>query len=390
MSTDSEIESFTRRSKKRFRRNTVNRRLLKRGTIKKNSNKIKQIKTQPINDNQSDIKRVVLSKKNLMTDWEEEIPVYKYTSKKLPIPETNTSNEHYFILTQDETRDEFIVYMRTKPYRTEISVGGNEFQGCITISILDVERIGPNSMIEAFLNVEYNERCNITNDLSRGEGTITLLRTAISFAFTYFKIDKFIFKDISNFVCLPDQHISLPALYLLKHGQSWYQKHIHSRIFHELTLNNIENYKAFVMKKQDWDFLYQTYISQKLMVGESQSREQIVAVLHDAWSRTNNYKEFILDVISDDSQCIYLMDWFNEIFDDVVDKYIYRNADNYVLYNEFPFIKGLQVTYDVIANEEMINARVKNKRYIKGGATNDTSSFRKPRQTDICVTLKEL
>lgn len=329
----------------------------------------------------------------LMTDWEKEIPVYKYTPKKLPTPETNVSDLTNFILTQEETRDEFIVCVRTKPFRIELSVGGREFQDCITISILDVERNGPNSKIEAFLNVEYNERCNITNDLTRGEGTIILMRTAISFAFTYFKIDKFILKDISNFVCLPDQHISLPALYLLKHGQSWYQKHIHSRIFHELTLTNIENYKAFVMKKHDWDYLFQTYISPNLITNESQSREQIVAFLHEAWSRTNNYREFILDVISVDSQCSYLLDWFNEIFDDQVDKFIYKKADNYVLYNEFPFVKGLKVTYDAITDEEVRNTRAKNKRYTKGGAPSDAvvkSSFRKPIQTDICLTLKEL
>jgi len=162
--------------------------------------------------------------------------------KELPIPEekynsNNKSREmlgeiHYFSLTQDETDDEFTASVKTARNGFEIMVCGKELHGCIIINLINIDYPDPDSMVEAYLNVKYSDNRNIIHDLSKGIGTITLMRTAISFAFSYFKVDDFVLNDISTIICspmIPDDEgvvtnikhpinceFSLPAFYTLE------------------------------------------------------------------------------------------------------------------------------------------------------------------------------
>ena len=321
--------------------------------------------------------------------------------KELPIPEekynsNNKSREmlgeiHYFSLTQEETNDEFTASVKTARNGFEIMVCGKELHGCIIINLINIDYPDPDSMVEAYLNVTYSDNRNIIHDLSKGIGTVILMRAAISFAFSYFKIDDFVLNDRSTFICSPEPAIyspiitvtdgvvtniqypntcefSLPAFYILKYGKSWFQKHLNARIYNRDLNKKLAKYKDFVCVKQDWDYLYNTYILPALQMynkylnsfdkdeDEDEKHEQqeeanlkaiehIRSSLYNSWSKTDTYRDFILDVISDDNQCYYLTGWFDKVFHDIVHGGYYEDVDNVVLYEEFPFVQGLNVSY---------------------------------------------
>ena len=313
------------------------------------------------------IKNVTIQKKyNIVDDLESNIPLHKYIPELLPIPDNykndNIKLKHYFELSQIESTDVFHASVRPTRDGAEILIGGEKTRGCIIIHISTIELGNKKTIVEAFLNVKYNEHCNITNDLAKGIGTIILMRTAMSFAFTYFKIDKFILKDVSKFEC-DTQYISLPALYILKYGKSWYQKHINARTYNEQLHRNIEKYKLFVDSKPDWDYLYNKFILPDVQSCDKCDEEMIqhaLPLLYDTWKRTDNYRDFILDIISKDDHCVYLMGWFDNIFHYIVDEVFYGQVDNFLLYDEFPFIKGLNVQY--MKTTRVINQKDENQK----------------------------
>ncbi len=296
------------------------------------------------------------------------------TIQQLPIPEKykligSRGLFHYFTITQQETTDVFTVSVETK-YNSfcEILVGGDNLHGCIIINVARIDYQNPNSPWEAFLNVEYMENRNITNDETKGAGTVAMMRTAISFVFTYFNISQFVLKDISVFICSPQParyspifnkvdnkivsvipentyEIFLPALYILKYGHSWYKKNFNTQFDNKKLRSRIALYKLFIHSKQDWHYLYDKYISPNLRILEDDEREKIQTVLYDAWSRTETFRDFILDVISDDNHCYYLLYWFDSIFNDIVCSGYFADVDNIISYDEFEFVRGMNVSY---------------------------------------------
>jgi hypothetical protein len=319
------------------------------------------------------IRKITFSSDYVLEDSEKDIPLNVYTPIRLPVPEDNISEEHRnaysitrsFIASQTETDDTFSVSVKYKMYITEVIVGLARY-GCVIITIQKVDWYDHNSFIEATINVKHHEYCNILHNLQKGKGTIVMVRTAISFALTYFKIDKFRLKDMGQINCNDTYQISLPALYLLKHGMTWYQKHIGVHIYNTQLLKRIENYKQFVATKPKWEYLYNTYILPELRKykRDNEDRENILEnvrdikiFLYEKWNNADNYRDFIGSIVSDEQQCSYLMNWFNQIFFDIVDQQFYGEADNFILYADFPFINGLAVTYvkiDDVKNKKLI------------------------------------
>jgi hypothetical protein len=335
---------------------------------------------------------IVLQPNYVLEDGEKEVPLNTYTPKLLPVPvhicknnqiSSSENTKAFFTLAQTDTDDKFVVSVKYGYKRFEILVGGKELHGCVIITIQQVDWNDPNSLMEAYINLKYNKNCNITHDLTHGTGTVILLRTAISFALTYFKIDKFRLKDKSVFQCDRKHNISLPALYILKHGQSWYKKHIGARIYNAKLQANIQRYKEFVATKPDWEYLYQSYILPDLRNEDNHcSTEDIrrtTSLLHEAWARTDTYKDFILEIVSNKTRCSFLMNWFNNIFFDIVDEELYGEADNFIMYSDFPFVQGLQVGFveAVCKDEDTIGvyrckmAYTKNEHSMMGGGSPD-------------------
>ena len=283
-------------------------------------------------------------------DQESEIPISSYQPQILP-NEPGIHNPHsQYKLTQSETNDTFMVTVyRYDETRQEITVGGSvDMPDCVKINIRCIPISNTRTITEANLIVDYNERCNTDNNL---KSAVILARVAISFAFTYFRIDKFILHDQSKFHCKTsarsDYRFHLYGRELLKYGQTWYQRNLNAHIYHPETLKDIQRYLSFVNTKPPWNIF---------------SRYTIAERLKPYWDNSKSYKELVLTLldsvhrVNPDSKvdehtninCHLLYPWFNELTSHFLRDL--PEVDNFILRDSFPFIDGLKV--EVIPENE--------------------------------------
>ena len=305
-------------------------------------------------------------------DQESEIPISSYQPQILPNepqilpnePEIQNTQSQYK-LTQTETNDAFIVTVyRYDETRQEITVGGSvDMPDCVKINIRSIIISDTRTITEANFIVDYNERCNTENNL---KSAVMLARVAISFAFTYFKIDKFILRDQSKFHCKTsarsDYRFHLYGRELLKYGQTWYQRNLNAHIYHPQTLKDIQRYLSFVNTKPPWNIF---------------SRYTIAERLKPYWDNSKSYKELVLTLldsvhrVNPDSKvdehtninCHLLYPWFNELTSHFLRDL--PEVDNFILRDSFPFVEGLKV--EVIPENEY-NETITTRLQQRGGA----------------------
>ena len=284
-------------------------------------------------------------------DQESEIPISSYQPQILPSNEPGIHNpQSQYKLTQSETNDAFIVTVyRYDETRQEITVGGSvDMPDCVKINIRCIPISNTRTITEANFIVDYNERCNTDNNL---KSAVILARVAISFAFTYFRIDKFILHDQSKFHCKTsarsDYRFHLYGRELLKYGKTWYQRNLNAHIYHPQTLKDIQRYLSFVNTKPPWNIF---------------SRYTIAERLKPYWDNSKSYKELVLTLldsvhrVNPDSKvyehtninCHLLYPWFNELTSHFLRDL--PEVDNFILRDSFPFIQGLKV--EVIPENE--------------------------------------
>lgn len=100
-----------------------------------------------------------------------------------------------------------------------LSLGGQKY-GCVRIQLDRIDR-----RWEGMLHVGYDKRCNADGALSRSQGTISMLKAALLFAWHHFKkLEVIGLKDQSVVDC-NGMPLSLPAIYLAEHRKTWYEKH---------------------------------------------------------------------------------------------------------------------------------------------------------------------
>ena len=320
---------------------------------------------------QSPVKKtIVLSTKYKATDQESEIPISSYQPQTLPtatagglseasMPNGGNMSDDIicYKVTQTETKDTFIAKVKTSVgiNGIEILVGGSIQslpKECVKINIHTIHISDTEIIIEAVFIVDYNERCNIAKN---PKSAVMLARVAISFAYTYFKIDKFTLRDQSVFHCKTsnkDYEFSLAGRELLKHGQTWYQRHLNAHIYHPRTLEDIQRYIAFVNTKPPWSAFVNTKHAERLKV---------------VWDKSASYKELVLTLLDDihrvnpDSKvdeytnlnCNLLHPWFNTITYEYLKDF--PVVDNFILRDGFQFVEGLKV--EVIPENEYASFR---------------------------------
>ena len=286
-------------------------------------------------------------------DQESEIPISSYQPQILPTNESGIHNpQSEYKLTQSETNDAFIVTVyRYDETRQEITVGGSvDMPDCVKINIRCIPISDTRTITEANFIVDYNERCNTENNL---KSAVILARVAISFAFTYFRIDKFILHDQSKFHCKTsarsDYRFHLYGRELLKYGQTWYQRNLNAHIYHPQTLKDIQRYLSFVNTKPPWNIFSHYTIAERLK---------------PYWDNSNSYKELVLTLlesvhrVNPDSKvdehtninCHLLYPWFNELTSHFLRDL--PEVDNFILRDGFPFVNGLKVEF--IPDNEVI------------------------------------
>jgi hypothetical protein len=303
-------------------------------------------------------KIIPISKDYIPTDQESEVPIPVYEPLMLPThKESITSVLMCYKLTQSETKDTFIAKVeRHSAHTIEIAVGGSVRslpRECVNINISSTRISNTKRVVEAILNVDYNERCNTEKNL---KSALILARVAISFAYTYFKIDKFILRDQSVFHCKTrdyDYKFSLPARELVKYGKTWYQRNLNAHIYHQQTLQDIQRYLSFINTKPDWNTF---------------SHYPTADRLKPIWDKSSNYKELVLtllkdiqrvypDSIMDDDtnrNCHILHPWFNDISYEYLEDL--SRVDNFILRDSFPFVQGL--TAELIPENEVTRGRI--------------------------------
>lgn len=289
-------------------------------------------------------KTITISSRYTPKDHESDIPISSYQPLSLPNDTGIPNQETHYKVGQSETDDTFIatVYRHKNGY-SEITLGGNlTLDSCVNIIIHNVYISDKQYLVEAIFNVDYNERCNIDKNL---KSALILARVAISFAFTYFRIDKFILKDNSRFHCKTsheDYEFSLAGRDLLKYGQTWYQRHLNAHIFHPQTLEHIKQYLRFVETKPSWDVFSQTKDTERLK---------------PIWEKSKTYKELVLTLLDNvqriypesviteqtNQNCDLLYPWFKHITLDYLQELAF--VDNFILRDGFPFVKGMTVSF---------------------------------------------
>ena len=295
-------------------------------------------------------KTVQMAKDYTPKDQETEIPISSYQPLSLPNEPGIHNPQSQYKLTQTETDDTFIVTVyRYDETRQEITVGGSvDMPDCVKINIRCIPISDTRTITEANFIVDYNERCNTDNNL---KSAVILARVAISFAFTYFRIDKFILHDQSKFHCKTsarsDYRFHLYGRELLKYGKTWYQRNLNAHIYHPQTLKDIQRYLSFVNTKPPWNIF---------------SRYTIAERLKPYWDNSKSYKELVLTLldsvhrVNPDSKvdehtninCHLLYPWFNELTSHFLRDL--PEVDNFILRDSFPFIDGLKV--EVIPENE--------------------------------------
>jgi len=310
-------------------------------------------------------KQVVINANYTPVNDERYISIPSYTPAILPQYATDSYDCFYYRIRQTETNDTFIATVRTRGIGDiEIIVGGSVKslpKECVKIIIQkDRDAGNRNDIVEAIFLVDYRQHCNEANDL---KSAILLARVAVSFAYTYFRIDKFILKDHSMFYCYTPTRTyeySLAGRYLLKYGETWYQRNLNARIYHHRTLDGIRKYLNFIETKPDFD-VFQASSS-------SQTREQLKQI----WMNAPNYREMVLNILDNiprkkdaetNEYCHLLYPWFNRISNEYLHDLLY--ADNFILRDGFSFTEGLSVEYLGTENTLHAGDRERMKSFIK-------------------------
>ena len=133
-------------------------------------------------------------------------------------------------------------------------------------------------------------------------GTIHMLKTGVSFIRKYYKkylnknkITFCLLKDKSNMDCLRNSHQSLPHYYIIKYGQTWYEKNFecfpHSDMIQKYYKDR-KDLRASVLSKPIIDFGL---------------KNKKLAYLYGKY---NNFKEFF-DFISSNYDCYIYRDWLD-------------------------------------------------------------------------------
>jgi hypothetical protein len=274
-----------------------------------------------------------------------DVPVSLYEPRILPLVENMFDEPMYYNVTQSETNDTFIV--KVKSLATggiEILVCGSKLSlpdECIKIKIYNIYASDTEILVEAVFIVDYKERYNNENNI---KDAVMLARVAISFAYTYFKIDIFTLRDHSEFHCNTGQHnyrFHLAGRELLQHGKTWFHRHLNACILYPWILRKITEYIEFVNTKPPWSLL-------ESALEQTNNAERLKPI----WDKSATYKEFVLTLLDENERlskvdddtnktCHILYPWFNNISS----QYLQNLAvtDNFILRESFPFVKGLKV-----------------------------------------------
>ena len=241
----------------------------------------------------------------------------KYKGAQLN-PSTKFSNE-----------TEEIKYLYDSARSFEILVGGTDY--CSNISVFSKR-----DTTASINKLEYNKKCNITEDLESGVGTRHLLNTSMNFVLAIFPhVTTFILNDASTKDCdkTKKHSVSLIHYYLVFYGETWY-----SKIFHAHLKRDTEHYKIlqlFLTKLRDSSNKKPYIEFYNLFLRDPNIQKQIIKYdIENMYNSSNNYNEFfsrLKDNISDKTElCIFVSHFLTQFVNSIFDFSSLAFADWYI------------------------------------------------------------
>lgn len=122
----------------------------------------------------------------------------------------------------DNGNDSYLMHVSSYANNYEFYFGDatNRHGPCIHI---DVDTETPT--VASLANVMYSPRCNLMQNMAKGNGTVRMLQTALSVVLKAIPtIQKVNFNDVSSYDC-SGKNVWMPYYHLVVHGNTWYEKH---------------------------------------------------------------------------------------------------------------------------------------------------------------------
>lgn len=133
---------------------------------------------------------------------------------------------------------------------------------CITIAVTHIKRMFSDPTIASLILVKYYETCSENKGLKRGEGTVDMMNTAMSFVKQVCPfIRAFKLNDSSAKTCDNGATISLPTFYITQKGKTWYEEQFGAHLLEPLhTLYRTCIYEVMNMQIDSIDSFMEEYI----------------------------------------------------------------------------------------------------------------------------------
>jgi hypothetical protein len=209
-------------------------------------------------------------------------------------------------------------------------------EACITISVFyPSDQSFPDSSIASLILVKHYEACSENKRLPKGEGTVDMMYTAMSFVKQVCKfIREFKLNDASTKQCDNGSMITLPYFYITQKGKTWYEgrfgAYLKEPMYTEYknTVEKVMNYKL-----PDFIEFYMRYIQ------STNTPQHVVDEIKKVYVPGNTIHEFFRHLYANYSVsigCILLQPWI-DTFMKIVGLHIYiLKHEWYISINQIP------------------------------------------------------
>jgi hypothetical protein len=202
------------------------------------------------------------------------------------------NNNYYAIVLENE-------------FENRIRFGGT--RECINISVYK------DDTIPQINGISYDKRCNKTESMIPGSGTIDMIKSAIKFSKSLYpdNCKSFMFKDMSNINCKKNIKVPLYYYYLSKYGKTWYQSKLNARPEFKQHIKFIEE-SLIKLNDPKEKVNYKTFCTLYLRNLDSKIKN-LQDEFKDLYNESNTYHEFLNKII-DTYDCGILNIWFNKLW----------------------------------------------------------------------------
>jgi hypothetical protein len=185
-------------------------------------------------------------------------------------------------------------------------------------------------------NLLYDERCVLGEHVMQpGKGTITMLKTALSFVLRLplfsSRITSFELTDKSTITCEKGIEIPLSTYYIAKAGKTWYESKFKARLSnpgkhdqYRQAIRALQTIPSTDIERLIKEYIQEGRIFMKNMKGHQQ-QESLVHILRDL-AKNRSTMMGVLKVIVSDYDCLITEYWLHRYISDMINIEISQRA----------------------------------------------------------------